>query len=431
MLKKKLIVTLTALAAGFANLYAADATKVDSHQVPLNKYGAVDAKAHVPLNIQVPPAPSNLKLPNVVTAVDIWGQQVPPQPTLDVTSYVLMDAKSGNIIAASNANQRIAPASLTKLMLLYIVFDQLKSGTITLDTKIQVPTVAWATGGSRMFLKPGEEVTVKDLLEGVIVASGNDAAVTLATYIAGTQEAFTDMMNQYAQSLGLTNSHFTTIMGLPAPNLYSSAYDLAKLARDIIHDFPEYYPMFKQKEFTYNNITQPNYNKLLFLDPYADGLKTGSTSEAGFSLVASEEQPNKNRLIAVVIGANNQKGSANAAYTLLKYGNRFFNTDYLHMSNAPMGKLDVYKGEAENIPYGTSGSVAITYPYTIKPNELKTDVDIKTPLVAPVAKGQHIGQLTIKYQDRTLAVTPIIALDTDLEGNTWQKMKGTVSLWFS
>ncbi|MCF6766299.1 D-alanyl-D-alanine carboxypeptidase [Thiotrichales bacterium 19S3-7] len=430
MFNKTLLTTFTLLSIGMTTA-TIQADTLDKYQVPLNQYGAVDANAHIPLSVQVPPAPSDLNLPQLVTAQTIWSKQVPPQPTLDVASYIVMDAKSGNIIAEHDANKRIAPASLTKLMLLYVVFEQLKAGTMSLDTQIQVPTVAWATGGSRMFLKPGSKVSVKDLLEGVIVASGNDAAVTLATYVAGTQEAFVDMMNQYAKKLGLTNTHFTTIMGLPAPNLYSSAFDMAKLGRDIILDFPEYYYMFKQKEFSYNGITQTNYNKLLFIDQYADGLKTGSTSEAGFSLVASEKQPNKNRLVAVVIGANNQKGSATAAYTLLKYANRFFTTDYVHMSNDPIGKLAVYKGQVNEVHYGTDGTVAITYPYNVKPSDLKTNVDIKQPLIAPIAKGQTIGQLTITYQDRTLAVSPIVSLESDPEGNIWQKMKGTVSLWFS
>lgn len=428
MLTKKLISLLSIGALSFTTLQA---DTIDKYDVPLNKYGAVDANIHVPLDKQVPKKPDSLNLPDIISAADIWQNQVPPQPTLDVSSYVVMDAQSGNIIASNNANKRIAPASLTKLMLLYVVFEQLKAGTLKMDTEIRVPTVAWATGGSRMFLKPGQTVSVKDLLEGIIVASGNDAAVTLATYIAGTQEAFVDMMNQYAKKLGLTNTHFSTIMGLPAPNLYSSALDMAKLGRDIIINFPEYYPLFKQKDFSYNGITQTNYNKLLFIDKYADGLKTGSTSEAGFSLVASEKQPDKRRLIAVVIGANNQQGSATAAYTLLKYSNRFFDTTEVQMSNNSLGKKEVYKGSIDKISYGPIGNIAITYPYNVKQSDLKTSIDVKEPLIAPIAKGEPIGKLTVSYKDKILAQSPIVALEADPEGNIWQKMKGSISLWFS
>ncbi|MDA7742567.1 D-alanyl-D-alanine carboxypeptidase, partial [Francisellaceae bacterium] len=272
------------------------ATTATVEKAPLNKYGAVNVDAQVPVNIQVPTAPKNFKAPAVHSAVSLWSNLVPAQPKLDIKSYLLMDAKTGHVIASDHANKRIAPASLTKLMLLYIVEQQLKNGTLTLNQKLTVPTVAWATGGSRMFLKPKTEVSVKELIKGVIVASGNDAAVTLAVNIAGTQSAFVGMMNIEAKKLGMTNTHFSDVMGLPAPNLYSSARDLAMLARHVVLDYPEYYHFFKVKYITYNGIKQPNFNKLLFIDQYADGLKTGSTKAAGYSLIGSEKRPNERRL---------------------------------------------------------------------------------------------------------------------------------------
>ena len=403
----------------------------NTNAVPLNQYGAVDVNATVPVSVQVPPAPLNFKAPILNNAATQWQESVPAQPTMDVKSYILMDAQTGNILASYNANKRIPPASLTKLMLLYIVEQQLHNGTLTLDTKLTVPTVAWATGGSRMFLKPKTEVSVKDLIQGVIIASGNDAAVTLAMGIAGTQSAFVDMMNITARKLGMTNTHFSDVMGLPAPDLYTSARDLSVLARHVINDYPEYYHFFKEKCFTYNGVKQPNFNKLLFIDKYADGLKTGSTSAAGFSLIASENREGNRRLIAVVIGANNSLASAYDNFALLKYGNQFFTTQEFYKAGQKVTTNRVYMGKDENVEIGTAKAVSLSYPKTINQADLKFTIHQNTPYKAPIIKGQELGTLNIIYKNKTIKTVPLVALTADPEGSMWQKMKGKIALWFA
>jgi len=403
----------------------------NTNAIPLNQYGAVDVNATVPTSVQVPPAPLSFKAPILNNAATQWQESVPAQPSMEVKSYILMDAQTGNILASYNANKRIPPASLTKLMLLYIVEQQLHNGTLTLDTKLTVPTVAWATGGSRMFLKPKTEVSVKDLIQGVIIASGNDAAVTLAVGIAGTQSAFVDMMNITARKLGMTNTHFSDVMGLPAPDLYTSARDLSALARHVINDYPEYYHFFKEKYFTYNGVKQPNFNKLLFIDKYADGLKTGSTSAAGFSLIASENREGNRRLIAVVIGANNSLASAYDNFALLKYGNQFFTTQEFYKAGQKVTTNRVYMGENENIEVGTAKAVSLTYPKTINQADLKFTIHQNTPYKAPITKGQELGALNIIYKNKIIKTVPLVALTADPEGSMWQKMKGKMALWFA
>jgi serine-type D-Ala-D-Ala carboxypeptidase (penicillin-binding protein 5/6) len=406
------------------------ATSANATNVPLNQYGAVDVNANVPVSIQVPPAPPSFNTPNVTSAAEVWSDKVPSQPHLNVKSYILLDSDTGNIIAEQNANLRIAPASLTKLMLLYIVEEQLKNKTITLDTKLIVPTVAWGTGGSRMFLKPHTSVPVKDLIEGVIVASGNDAAVTLATGIAGTQSAFVDMMNLTAKKLGMTNTNFSDVMGLPAPNLYTSARDLGILAQHVINDYPEYYSFYKNKYFKYNGVKQPNFNKLLFIDPYADGLKTGSTAAAGFSLISSEKRENKRRLISVVIGANNGTDSAYDSLSLLKYGEQFFSTRELYNPYQKITNSQVYMGAKNNIDLGSINKVSITYPSAIDTKNIIFTISKDTPFKAPIYKLQKMGELDVNYNGKVISRTPLVALNNVKSGSMLKRLKDKVTLWF-
>ena len=395
--------------------------------LPLNKYGAVDVNAKIPYDVQVPPSLNTVVQPLNNTLVDQWPELIPAQPTLKAKSYLLMDAKTGKVIIAYNANKALPPASLTKLMLLYIAEQELKVGTINLNDKVNVPVVAWATGGSRMFLKPHASVSVKDLISGIIVDSGNDAAVTLATYIAGTQEAFVNMMNQQAKVLGMKNTHFSDVMGLPAPNHYSSAYDLALLARAIINQFPEYYSWYEQKFFTFNGIKQPNYNKLLFIYPYADGLKTGSTGTAGYSLVSSAEQPNNpTRLISVVMSAGSPMASAISAKALFSYGFRFFNTKAIYLAGQPLQQANVSMGKAKKVPVGITKTLFVTYPIVQK-SKLSAHLAINDHIEAPVTKGQVLGQVTVMLGDKTLAKVDAVALKNNPKGSWWQRLAQKVT----
>lgn len=272
------------------------------------------------------------------TIIPIPTQPQPPTftpsaPNLQASAYILMDATSGKILAQQNADMRLPPASLTKLMSMYIISNAIKSGQVRMDDKVRVSTKAWKTEGSRMFIKVGDEVPIKELVQGIIVASGNDATVALAEHIAGTEEAFTAMMNQQAKLLGMNNSHFMDSTGLPDPNHYATAKDLATLTQAYINHFPEHYIFYSEKWFTYHGIRQPNRNRLLWRYPFADGLKTGHTSEAGYCLVSSAKKDGM-RLISVVMGEPNDLGRTEDSIRLLTYGFRFFETHQLyHASN--------------------------------------------------------------------------------------------------
>jgi serine-type D-Ala-D-Ala carboxypeptidase (penicillin-binding protein 5/6) len=422
--------------------------------VPLNSYGAVDVNAHVPLEVQVPNAPDDQVNPVPETLSSVFSEDLPAQPNLSVKSYALAAAKSGQLLANFNAYKRVPPASIAKLMLLYIVEQSLESGDLKIDQKIKVPKVAWATGGSRMFLKPGSYVSVKDLISGVAVASGNDAAVTLATHIAGTQDAFVHLMNNEAEKLGMNNTRYATVMGLPAPNEYTCAYDLFKLARAVMLDYPQYFHWFSQKWFTYNDIKQPNYNKLLFLYPDATGMKTGSTSYAGYSLVSSASQKdNPMPLIAIVLGADNRMASATGAEALLKYGFHFFKSKEFYKSSEVIKKADVYLGESDQVSVVVKDSVWVTYPKELK-DKIRAQLKLHKTLKAPIKAGDKLGEVVFyidkssddKAADRAdssgdtdkksedkiiLKIAPVIALNDVAQGGFFKRMKDHVRLFWA
>lgn len=400
--------------------------------VPLNAYGAVSSSANVPLDVQVPPVPADLKLPDVTPATQTWQSQIVTPPMLNVKSYLLIDAKTGNVLAEKNANMRIAPASLIKMMLLYIVEQKLAAGSIKLDQKVQVPAVAWHTAGSSMHLKAGQAVTIQDLLEGVIVASGNDAAVTLAMALAGTQEGFVNIMNFTAQKLGMTNTHFTNVMGLPAPNLYTSARDLAVLAQHLIADYPQYYHYYKMESVSMNGFVTRNYNKLLDIYPYADGIKTGSTDSAGYSLVSSALKPDHDRLISVVVGSTSLIQSARDSQTLLEYGFTNFQTRTFYPENYALGNIRIYKGESDTVDIGVQTPVIISFPSYIDAKDIEFVLH-KNPkgLIAPVTAGTEAGSVDMMYKGKKIETFPVVALKDDAIGSLWQRIKGTVALWFA
>lgn len=400
--------------------------------IPLNSYGAVDLNANVPLSAQVIPKATDFKDPVITPLASIFAQSVPMAPSLNAKSYILMDATTGAVIAANNPNERLAPASLTKLMLLYIAEQELAKNQIHLDDMVTVQPVAWATGGSRMFLKPGDQVSVKDLISGIIVASGNDAAVTLALHLAGTQEAMVNMMNQQAAQLGMTNTHFSDVMGLPVPNHYSSAYDLALLARAIVTQYPQDISWYGQKWFTHNGIKQPNFNKLLFIYPYALGLKTGSTSSAGYSLVSAAQMPGRAmELVGVVLNTPSGDDSAADSKALLTYGFNFFTDLKIYSAGQVLDNPRVFAGQDKTSPVGPKDDINVTIPTNLSSN-LTANLKLQPNLQAPLVLNQTVGSIDILLSGQTTPIqsVPAVILKDNPKGNILRHMNDQISSWF-
>lgn len=364
---------------------------------------------------------------NPIIPIPIQPQQptfMPAAPNINATGYILMDAASGKVLAEKNADNQIPPASLTKLMSLYIISNAIKNGQIHWDDKVRISTKAWKTEGSRMFIKAGEEISVKTLLEGIVVASGNDATVALAEYLAGTEEAFTDIMNQQAKLLGMQNTHFIDSTGLPDKQHYSTPRDLAVLTRAYIKNFPEDYTYYSEKWFSYNGVRQPNRNRLLWRFQYADGLKTGHTSEAGYCLVASAKKDGM-RLIAVLMGAPSDQARTEDSIRLLTYGFRFYETHKVYDAAAPVVKARVWQGQNTETPLGVNEDFYVTIP-TGQFKRLEVSVDLNNPLKAPLTKGQPYGMLNVNLNNQVVASEPLIALKNNPRGNLWRRASDSV-----
>jgi len=364
---------------------------------------------------------------NPVIPVPTQPQQatfMPSAPNIDANGYILMDANSGRVLAQKNADVRMPPASLTKLMSLYVISGALKSGQIRLDDKVHISTKAWKTEGSRMFVKVDTDVPVKDLLQGIIVASGNDATVALAEYIAGTEESFTSLMNQQAKLLGMNSSHFTDSTGLPNPDHYSTPHDFALLTQAYIKNFPEDYHFYSEKWFTYNNIRQPNRNRLLWRYQYADGLKTGHTNDAGYCLIGSAKKDGM-RLISVVMGAPSDSARTEDSIRLLTYGFRFYETHKLYNAAAPLIQAQVREGEKSQVPLGLSEDMYVTLP-TGQYKRLQAALSLNTPLKAPIVKGQQYGTVNVSLNNQIIASKPLIALDNNAQGGFLRRATDTV-----
>lgn len=353
----------------------------------------------------------------------------PSAPNLNAKAYILIDADSGKIIAEKNSEVQLPPASLTKMMTLYVVSRALKAEQIHLSDPVRISQTAWKTGGSRMFVKEGQEVSVEDLLKGVIVDSGNDACVALAEYVGSSETSFTDIMNQQAKALGMLHSNFTDSTGLPDPRHYTTAKDLAILGRALMRDFPEYYHWYKQKWFTYNNIRQPNRNRLLWRDNTVDGIKTGHTDEAGFCLVSSAQR-NDMRLLAVVLNAPSDSTRADDSQRLLNYGFRFFETHKLFQAGQSVTELPVYKGLTESTRLGVLHETYITVPGG-QYQKLSITTNVPKFLEAPLQKGQKVGDLVVQFDGRTLETQPLYVLDAVEPGGYYTCAKDSVRLMFN
>ena len=353
---------------------------------------------------------------------------IPSSPQIAASSYILMDPLSGRIIMEENSHERLPPASLTKMMTAYIVERELDEGRISLSDMVPVSVNAWRTEGSRTFVQEGTEVSVENLLKGVIIQSGNDASVALAEYIAGSEGAFVDIMNQQAQILGMNESSFANATGLPAPDHFSTAYDLALLAKAIINDYPENYPLYAQKHFTYNNIRQPNRNSLLWRDDSVDGLKTGHTEEAGYCLVASAKR-NDTRLIAVVMGTDSTSSRAQEVQKMLNYGFRYYQTERLFRAGQELLEARVWSGESDSLSVGLTEDVYVTIPRGSR-DSLESTVELDSVIKAPISMGDELGQVTVKLGDHVVVDQPVLALSDIPEGGFFKRIWDAIKLFF-
>ena len=350
----------------------------------------------------------------------------PPAPTLAASAYILQDYHTGKVLAENNADAKLAPASLTKIMTVYVVFRELSNGHLHLEDRATISEKAWKTSGSRMFIELGDQVKIEDLLKGVIIQSGNDASVALAEHVAGDEATFADMMNQHAARLGMSNSHFKNSDGLPVTDHYTSARDLAILTTALIKEFPDYYRWFSQQEFTFNKITQHNRNQLLSRDESVDGVKTGFTDDAGYCLVASALREDM-RLISVVMGTKSANARANENQTLLNYGFRFFESHRLYEGKKPLNEARIWKGASKTIPLGLAEDLYATIPRRLYP-DLKAVINVDKKITAPVTEGTKLGSVKVTLKDELIVDKDLVALQTVEQGNIFQRLADSVML---
>jgi serine-type D-Ala-D-Ala carboxypeptidase (penicillin-binding protein 5/6) len=351
-----------------------------------------------------------------------------PAPSIAAAAWELVDVTSGQALAGAAADERRDPASLTKLMTAYLAFAALRAKAIVPSQMVNVSERAWKAEGSRMFIEPRRAVSVDELLRGMIVQSGNDASIAIAELVGGSEEQFVEKMNAEAQRLGMTNTHFTNATGLSNPQHYSTAADMAKLASALIRDYPEYYPFYAIKEYRYNNITQPNRNRLLWTDPTVDGMKTGHTEAAGWCLVASALRGDR-RVLAVVLGAASDAGRASEAQKLLNWGFQAFDTVQLYQSGKQVTTLRVWKGTIPEVPAGFLADRYLTLPKG-KADKLSLTMQAQEPLVAPITRAQKVGIVKVALEGKPVAEFPLIALEEVQPASIFGRAWDTVRLWF-
>lgn len=351
---------------------------------------------------------------------------IPSAPTIEAKSWLLLDFQSRQIIVSRAPDERIEPASLTKLMTAYLVFDALKQKRLTMDQFVPVSEKAWRAEGSRMFIEPRVPVSVEELLKGMIVQSGNDATIALAEAVGGTEGAFAELMNKMSARLGLSKSHFMNSTGLPDPQHFSTARDLATLASSLIRDFPEYFPLYSIKEYRYNNITQYNRNRLLGTDPYVDGLKTGFTESAGYCLIATAKRDPR-RLLSVVLGTASDSARAQESQKLLNYGFQFYETVKVYSARQAISSIPVYKGSLKSVNAGFMEDLNMSLPRG-SGQRLKAEMESMQPLIAPISAGQRVGTLRLSLDGKPLGDYPVVALDDVVAGNLISRMWDSIRL---
>jgi serine-type D-Ala-D-Ala carboxypeptidase (penicillin-binding protein 5/6) len=346
---------------------------------------------------------------------------VPSPPKLAAKSFLLIDFNSGRILAEKNIDKKVEPASITKLMTAYVVYKEIESARLSLDEEVTISKKAWKMKGSKMFIEVGKKVTVKKLMKGLIIQSGNDATVALAEHIAGSESTFADYMNQYAQQLGMKDTNFVNATGWPNKNHVTTAADLSRLATAIIREFPEHYEWYKEKEYTYNGIKQYNRNKLLWRDKSVDGFKTGHTESAGYCLVASAKREDM-RLISIVLGTKSEKARENVSQSLLSYGFRFYESNKLYGAGDTLNTARIWMGASEKLNLGLSDDLFVTIPRG-QYKKLDAVMDVNNEIEAPIKKGQQLGVVSIKLEGKEIISRPLIALQSIEEGSLWQRGK--------
>ena len=343
--------------------------------------------------------------------IDLFAQSmVPKAPKLNLDSYILLEANTNTVIAEFNSENQISPASMTKVMSGYVIADQIASGAISLDDKVLVSEKAWKTGGSKMFIEAGKRVSVRDLLSGIVIQSGNDATVAMAEYVAGSEEGFVDFMNAYASELGLSNTLFQNAVGWTDPNHFSSVNDLAQLTKALIANFPDHYATYKEKEFTFSDIRQLNRNKLLWRDDSVDGVKTGHTESAGYCLISSAKR-NDMRLIAVVAGSPSENERLISSQRLLEYGFRFFATQKLISKDSEITTAKVWGGKMDEVALGTKEDILLTLPRSDFKN-IKANYNFKNNIQAPISNGDVMGDIEFISDDRVVLSAPLVAVES-------------------
>lgn len=352
----------------------------------------------------------------------------PPPPSVPGSGHLLIDHHSGRVLAEANADDRLEPASLTKIMTTYVVFRELAEGNIRLEDQVRVSEKAWRTGGSRMFIEVGKKVSIEELLHGMIIQSGNDASVALAEHIAGSEETFADLMNTHGRRLGMHNSHFTNATGLPHADHYTTARDIALVTAATIREFPDLYAWYAIKDYTYGGIKQANRNKLLFRDKSVDGVKTGHTEAAGYCLVASAQRDGM-RLTSVIMGTESTEARASASQALLNYGFRFFESHRLYAREQALSRVRVWMGQISELPVGPARDVYVTIPRR-QYDELSPSMEIDPKIMAPVSKGQQVGRILVELKGETVSEVPLVALNDIPEGGIYNRLKDSALMWF-
>jgi len=353
---------------------------------------------------------------------------IPKAPSSGAKAFVIQDYDSGRVVAEQNSDKHYEPASITKLMTAYVIFNELKSGHIQLTDMVTISEKAWRTPGSRMFVEVGKQVAVEDLIQGMIVQSGNDATVALAEYVAGSEDTFAALMNRTAEEMGLNGSHFVNSTGLPDPDHYMTARDIARVATHVIRDHPEYYKWYSQKEYTFNDITQYNRNKLLWQDETVDGMKTGFTDSAGYCLVTSAKRDGM-RLITVVLGTGSANARIDASQALLNYGFRFFETHKLYDAGTALATSRVWKGDTNSVSLGLDHGLYVTIPRG-QYESLDASMKIDNHIMAPLNAGTALGSVQVKLGEDVVAEQPLVCLQSVAEGSIWQRIIDDALLYF-
>ncbi len=361
--------------------------------------------------------------------LSIASTLVPPIPNVQASSYILIDATTGKVIAEFQADEPNPPASLTKIMTSYLVEKQIKRGVVSEEDQVPISVKAWKAQGSKMFIREGTKVLLSDLMRGVVIQSGNDASIALAEFVGGDESSFAQMMNAQAEELGMVNSHFVNATGLPDPDHYSSARDLAILTVDLIKKYPEHYELYSERSFKFNNIDQPNRNRLLRYDRSVDGVKTGYTKAAGYCLIASAERDGM-RLISVVMGTESDEARVRESQKLLTYGFRNFETINVYEENEVLKTAPLFYGEQESISLGINGGLSITLPRGVYEN-LEAEIKVPKVIEAPISKGAIVGELVLKRDKEILYKASIISMEEYMEGGFFSRLSDYFQLLFS